>query len=139
MPMPISMGRGGGASLVPTLAHAIVLPGGVVPGEMLAVLFQADDNTQVNVDAVLSGPDWSLIQLGLQGGRRFVYAWKIATGLDALALTTSQAVTSWHTSMRWLHALALRQAPANFTPRGNDTMWITNLGHATVSALVEAD
>ncbi len=139
MPMPISMGRGGGSSLVPTTVHPISLPGGIVAGEMLAVLFQGDDNAQIGIDAAVSGLGWEMIQLGLRDGRRYAWIWKMAAGLDVLALTTAQPETSWHTSRRWLHALALRQAPASFTPRGNDTMWQIALGHYTAAALIEAD
>lgn len=80
-----------------TTTHAITLPAGVVAGNLLVVVFSTDGNPTVTAQQA----GWTLLSQASNGtvvtGAVF---WKVATGSDALTLTTSAAEASSHASFR---------------------------------------
>jgi hypothetical protein len=104
--------------------HVITMPSGIVAGERLVVLWSKDGGTGSTfaIDTVASGSDWvEAAQATRSANVTGVLFWKIATGSDALTLTTSVGEQSAHLCYRisnaaGVTATAVSGSSANANP-----------------------
>lgn len=91
----------GGTSTTDTDTHPVTLPSTTNPGDLIVVVFSADQNPTVDVNTSVSGNNWRKLGQASQGsdvtGAIF---WKIAEGSDALTVTTSNNQQSTHICFR---------------------------------------
>jgi hypothetical protein len=86
-----------------TTSHSISLPGGILAGELLLVIFSVDEAPTVSINTGVSGGSWTqLITTSQAANVTGVILTKIAVGggSDVLTLTTSTAQQSSHISYR---------------------------------------
>jgi hypothetical protein len=85
-------------------SHSITLPSGIVAGELLLVVFSADegtdDNIVVSINTGISGNNWSILGQRREDDVLGAVIWKIAEGGDVLTLTTNQTQQNTHISYR---------------------------------------
>lgn len=103
---PVVEARATGDSALSTTSHAITLPAGVQPGEMLVVAFSCDDNHTISIGA---GTGWTMLSSinNSVGTPCAAIFWKIADGSDSLTVATDTADLSTHVSFRISGAAAL--------------------------------
>lgn len=139
--------RGSGTSgTTDTTSHAITLPTGVVVGELLVVVFSVDGNPTCSTTST----GWIKVGQASDGTNAVTGAvfYKLATGSDALTVTTSAAEQSTHVSYRVVGGGTLVSASATGSstnsdpPSATDTvtdlhLWIaTRSGDSTAQATV---
>jgi hypothetical protein len=88
---PIIRGISGGRSdVADTGTHPVTLPPGIEAGELLVVVFTADQVPTVSVNTGVSGNNWTKLGQASNGSTvTGAVFWKIAEGGDVLTLTTS--------------------------------------------------
>lgn len=144
MTFPVVQARASGSQDVDSTSHPITLPAGIVPNELLLVVFSCD-----GVPTHSAPPGW------MQVGTTRVYStnvsasvwYRYARGSDSLTLTTSAAEQSSHISFRISGVASLGGAsvqgfstntnPPSYTLPGgiDDVLWIaTRCGDGTVVA-----
>jgi hypothetical protein len=126
--------------------HDMLMPHGIVPiGSMLLALVSYAGTPTVTIG---SGTGWTLgTPVAVGAGLTAVYAWKIATGSDALTLNTSTSVRHTQYSMAIKNATKFEVVsatgintdadPASITPSGGvgNYLWLVSR-HATGTAFV---
>lgn len=103
MPFPVLESSVTARNTVASTTHTITLPSGIVPGEMLFVLFAVDPspNSYLNIN-VSSGTGWKKMNWSKDGSvLSSAIFWKIADGVsDSLTISTSSSEVSVHASFR---------------------------------------
>jgi hypothetical protein len=94
MTTPVVAGRASGRALGLT-SHSITLPGSISVGELLVVIFAVVTAT-ATISTSSSG--WSLSTAQQASNTKGVVLTKVATGSDALTVSTSTLCNSAHTS-----------------------------------------
>lgn len=103
MAFPVTQTSSSGAQNTSTTSHPVTLPSGVTAGDLILVCFSLTDFSGTLTATATAGWTLSVAGRGSAAGNSSptsYYAWKIATGSDALTFTSSANAWSTYVALR---------------------------------------